>query len=218
MTPLLWSIRWGFLKNYGQLTVALKRHFAPTTSPFELQFHLQRHRQKDGETLDAYAEGLAWQAIKGFPDLTNKAQQEVITDQFIEGLCDEHVQQRLLQEAPENALKVARQLGAARAAQKCWNLCNQQHYNSGQHLRGDSKQLGEAFKVYFPTPVPVQNPNSSAQSMDADVRAVTSQRLTWPVPLGQRTVTSKGGQVVAEEEAITDPLHVGIVKAWPHKR
>ena len=64
------------LKDYGQLTAALKRRFAPTTSPFELRFHLRRRRQKDGETLDAYAEALARQAIKPFPDLTEKARQD----------------------------------------------------------------------------------------------------------------------------------------------
>ena len=56
---------------------------------------------------------------KAFPDLMEKAQ-EVIRDQFIEGLCDEHVQEHLFQEVPEtmeNSLKFAHQLGATRAAQ-----------------------------------------------------------------------------------------------------
>ena len=61
----------------------------------------------------------ARQAVKAFPDLTEKVLQEVVRDQFIEGLFDEWVQERLLHEAPEtmqDALKLA-QLGAARAAQ-----------------------------------------------------------------------------------------------------
>ena len=40
--------------------------------------------------------------------------QEVVRDQFIEGLCDERVQERLLQEASETmekALKLTCQLG-----------------------------------------------------------------------------------------------------------
>ena len=101
------------LKDYGQLMAAVKERFATTTSPFELRFHLQRRRQKDGETFDAYAEALTWQAVRAYPDLTEEAQQEV-RDQFIEGLCDERVQERLLQEAPETmekALKLACQLG-----------------------------------------------------------------------------------------------------------
>ena len=101
------------LKDYGQLMAVVKERFATTTSPFELRFHLRR-RQKDGETFDAYAEALTWQAVRAYPDLTEEAQQEVVRNQFIEGLCDERVQERLLQEAPETmekALKLARQLG-----------------------------------------------------------------------------------------------------------
>ena len=55
------------LKDYGRLTIALKKCFAPTTSPFELRFHLWRHRQKDRQTFDSYTEA---QAIKPFPNLT----------------------------------------------------------------------------------------------------------------------------------------------------
>ena len=31
-------------KDYGRLTTALKKCFSPTTSPFELRFHLRRRR------------------------------------------------------------------------------------------------------------------------------------------------------------------------------
>ena len=53
--------------------------------------------------------------------MTEGARQEIVRDQFIEGLHDEHIQERLLQEAPEtmdNALKLAKQLGTARAEQR----------------------------------------------------------------------------------------------------
>ena len=155
------------LADYTELTAALKKRFAPTTSPFELRFHLRRCRQKDGETFDAYAEALKRQAIKAFPDLAEKARLEVIRDQFIEGLHDECIQERLLQEAPETmekALKLARQLGAAKAAQKSLKSLQPvaattvSSISEGFDLQqAVKKSVQEVLKDYFPAPT-TQNP------------------------------------------------------------
>ena len=176
------------LKNYGQLMAALKERFATTTSPIELRFHLRRRRQKDGETFDVYAEALARQAVRAYPDLTEEARQEVVRDQFIEGLRDERIQERLLQEAPETmekALKLARQLGAATAAQKSLKSLQPTLTTTvGSISEGVDRDLQqavrrsvqEALKEYFPSDG-VQKPDFPAQSADADVRAVVSQRF-----------------------------------------
>ena len=192
------------LKDYGQLTTAPKKHFAPTTSPFELRFHLRRRRQKDRETLDVYAEALAQQAVKAFPDLTEKARQEVVRDQFIKGLRDEHVQERLLQEAPEtmeNALKFARQLGAARAAQRSLKSLQPATTTVSSISEGADLQqavrrsVQEALKDYFPMPPSIQNSDLTNQSVDADVRAVTSQHFnqTGASQTGNRYCGGRGG-------------------------
>ena len=123
---------------------------------------MRRRRQKDGETFDAYAEALTWQAVRAYPDLTEEARQEVDRDQFIEGLRDECVQECLLQEAPETmekALKLAHQLGAATAAQK--NLKSLQStltttvgsISEGADLQqAVIRSIQEALKEYFPIP------------------------------------------------------------------
>ena len=204
------------LKDYGQLTTALKKRFSPTTSPFELRFHLRRRRQKDGETFDAYAEALARQAVEAFPDLTEKARQEVVRDQFIEGLFDERVQERLLQEAPEtmqDALKLARQLGAARATQRSLKSnTTVSSISEGIDLQqAVGRSVQEAFENYFP----MQSSNSPTQNADVDVRAVsqTSQHFN-PDSVSRQTGSRypKGDRTMVGEEVI-DLLHAGIVKS-----
>ena len=108
------------LADYDQLKSAIKNRFSPMSS-FELHFNLRRRRQKDGEDFDNFAEELSRLATKAYPELAAKTRLEVVRDQFIEGLRDEYIQERLLQEAPEDvkaALKLAKQLRSAKAAQR----------------------------------------------------------------------------------------------------
>ena len=109
------------LADYDQLKSAVKNRFSPTTISFELRFNLRRRRQKDGEDFDNFAEELSRLATKAYPELAAKTRLKVVRDQFIEGLRDEYIQERLLQEAPEDvkaALKLAKQLRSAKAAQR----------------------------------------------------------------------------------------------------
>ena len=112
--------------DYTQLMSALEGRFAPTTSQFELRFRLRRRIQQ-GESFDDFAGTLTRQGNRALPDLTPKARSEIIRDQFIEGLRDSYIQERLFQECPDTldeAFKTARKLGAARSAQQSLNTTN----------------------------------------------------------------------------------------------
>ena len=126
---------------YTQLIAALKKRFTPTTSLFELRFHLRRRRQKEAESFDTFAEELSRQAAKAFPDLTDAARLEVVRDQFIERIRNEYIQERLLQEAPEIMEKVAKQLSAAKAAQR--NL-----KESASPTPGSIHSISEGFDLH----------------------------------------------------------------------
>ena len=96
----------------------------------------------------------------------------VIRDQFIEGLFNECVQECLLQEAPEmmeDALKLARQLDAARAAQRSLKSLEPSanttvsSISEGVDLQPVVKRsVQEALKDYFP----MQSSDSPTQSAD----------------------------------------------------
>ena len=103
--------------DYSQLMAALKECFAPTTCQFELHFRL-RCRIQQGESFDDFAGALTKQGNRA---LAPKAHSEIIRDQFIEGIRDNYIQERLLQDGPdtlEEALKMAHKLGAAWCAQQ----------------------------------------------------------------------------------------------------
>ena len=172
--------------DYTQLKAAMKDRFALTTSPFEQWFNLRRCRQKDGETFDNYANELSRLAVKAYPDLIAKTRQEVVRDQFIEGLQDDYIQERLLQEAPEyveEALKLAKQLGAAKAAQRSLKESLQpasstsiNNISDGFNLQQEIRRgVQEVLDVYLPS----QNPISTDKA-DAAVGAVTSDNYKQP--------------------------------------
>ena len=90
------------------------------TCQFELHFWL-RHIQKEGESFDDLAGALIRQGNRALLHLEPKARSEIIRDQFIEGVRDSYIQERLFQDGPstlEEVLKTAHKLGAAWSAQQ----------------------------------------------------------------------------------------------------
>ena len=173
------------LADYSELKTAMKNRFSPTTSPFELRFNLRRRRQKDGETFDNFAEELSRLAIKAYPELVAKTRQEVTRDQFIEGLRDEYIQERLLQVAPKDidaALELAKRLGSAKAAQRSLKESSEptkpttiNNISEGFDIKQEVRRsVQEALKDYLPSS---QSPDDST---DVPVGAVTSAQYRQP--------------------------------------
>ena len=102
----------------------------------------------------------------------------------------------------EKALKLARQLGAATAAQKSLKSLTT---TVGSISEGAIKSVQEALKEYSPIP-----PSDGVQKPDFPVQSAlmcgqwSRSALTRLVPLEQVSGTSKGGRIVAEERATTD--------------
>ena len=175
------------LGDYNQPKSAMKNRFSPTTSSFELYFNLRRRRQKDGKDFDNFAEELSRLATKAYPELAVKTRLKVVRDQFIEGLRDEYIQERLLQEAPKDvnaALKLAKQLGSAKAAQRSLKESTRplkpmtvnnitERFDFQQEVQ---RGVQEALNDYLP---PNQLPS---ESTDVPIGAVTPAQYRQPQP------------------------------------
>ena len=163
--------------GYSDLKAALKKRFSPTTCKFELRFQLRRRIQQEGESFDDFADALTRQGSRALPDIESKARSEIIRDQFIEGIRDSYIQERLLQDAPstlEEALKTARKLGAARSAQQSLRTTTaaelrvnavSENFNLQQEVK---RTVQEALRDYFPVqgsgPAEVQSIQQRATS------------------------------------------------------
>ena len=100
------------------LRMVLQKH---TTSEPELRYTFVQRRQQETEDAEEFGNALVELANKAYKQKSKDLRQELIRDQFIQGLRDDYIQERLLQEHPETyaqALMIARTLESARKARK----------------------------------------------------------------------------------------------------
>ena len=75
----------------------LQKH---TTSELELHYTFVQRRQQETEDVEEFGNVLVELANKAYKDKCKELRQELIRDQFIQGLKENYIQERLLQEQP----------------------------------------------------------------------------------------------------------------------
>ncbi len=76
--------------TYADVKAQLQRQFAPEGSEFEWQFRLQSRSQKQDEPLTEFAGELRMLAGKAYPKWTEAQRQEIVRNQFIQGMFRRH--------------------------------------------------------------------------------------------------------------------------------
>ena len=107
--------------SYDSVVKCLRALYAPEGNQLEWQRKLQSRMQKTGELLVEFAGELRVLADRAYPKWSSENKQEVLRDQFMQGVRSSSVQLRLMKEMPptlEDALKLASQLEAVEEAQK----------------------------------------------------------------------------------------------------
>ena len=107
--------------SYDSVVKCLRALYAPEGNQLEWQRKLQSRMQKTGEQLVEFAGELRVLADRAYPKWSSENKQEVLRDQFMQGVRSSSVQLRLMKEMPptlEDALKLASQLEAVEEAQK----------------------------------------------------------------------------------------------------
>ena len=107
--------------NYGAVCECLRQHFAPTGSEIEWQFKLQGRVQKPGESLWEFAGALRSITDKAYPRWPGEQRNELLRNQFIQGVRSSSIQLRLMKDIPatlDDVLKTASQQETVETAQK----------------------------------------------------------------------------------------------------
>ncbi len=125
--------------DYAALKAHLIRQFSPEGDDLEWQQRLQNRSQKAGESLAEFAGALRMLADRAYPGWEQDKKQELVRNQFIQGLRSATTQLQLMRDRPETpdaALQLAlKQEEAVEAAQR--------------RLRNE-KRTTEAFTVSHP--------------------------------------------------------------------
>lgn len=107
-------------EDYDVVSQALLRCFQKhTESEPELRYNFVQRRQQDTEDVSGFGYALVELADKAYKGKPKELRQELIRDQFIQGVKDDYIQEKLLQESPRSyadALSMARTLESARRA------------------------------------------------------------------------------------------------------
>ena len=107
--------------DYKQVRDCLQQRFAPKGNELEWQFRLQSRNQKPNEPLVEFAGELRMLADKAYPGWSGKQRQEVVRNQFMQGVTSPSIQLQLMREMPatlDQALDLARRLESVELAQK----------------------------------------------------------------------------------------------------
>ena len=107
--------------DYKQVRDCLQQRFAPKGNELEWQFRLQSRNQKASEPLVEFAGELRMLADKAYPNWSADQRQEVVRNQFIQGVNSPSIQLQLMREMPATldlALELARCLESVELAQR----------------------------------------------------------------------------------------------------
>ena len=107
--------------DYKAVCACLQQHFAPVGNELEWQFKIQNRVQKVGESLLEYSGDLRRMADKAYPSWPHTQRQELLRNQFIQGVRSPTVQLLLMKEVPktlDEALKLACRQETVESAQK----------------------------------------------------------------------------------------------------
>ncbi|KAL5516149.1 hypothetical protein EMCRGX_G001420 [Ephydatia muelleri] len=110
-----------YSNDYKAVCACLQQHFAPVGNELEWQFKIQNRVQKVGESLLEYSGDLKRMADKAYPSWPHTQRQELLRNQFIQGVRSPTVQLLLMKEVPktlDEALKLACRLETVESAQK----------------------------------------------------------------------------------------------------
>ncbi len=107
--------------SYEDVKAHLKCQFAPEGDVFEWQHRLQSRVQKPGESLAAFAGALRMLADRAYPSWVQEQKQELVRNQFIQGIRSASIQLQLMRDrpdTPDGALQLAIKLETVELAQK----------------------------------------------------------------------------------------------------
>ena len=107
--------------EYTTAEGALLQQFAPEGNALEWQYRLQSHCQKPEEQLVEFTGALRVLVDKAYPKWSGEQRQELIRNQFIQGLRSTATQLQLMREMPNTlteALTRACQIESVESAQK----------------------------------------------------------------------------------------------------
>ena len=107
--------------DYKTVVETLRQQFSPKANELEWQHWLQTRTQGSGKQLVEYVGALHVLADKAYPSWSPEQRQEVLRNQFIQGVLSPSVQFRLMRDMPatlDDALKLAIQLQSVETAQK----------------------------------------------------------------------------------------------------
>ena len=113
-------------KDYSAVCECLTLRYGKTGMGLEWQMKLQCRVQRPGESLLDFAGELRMIASKAFPDWSNGQLEELVRNQFIQGLVSPTVQMQLMKDMPRSindAVELARKLETAEQAQR--RLCQE---------------------------------------------------------------------------------------------
>ena len=107
--------------DYKQVRDCLQQRFAPKGNELEWQFRLQSRNQNPNEPLVEFAGELRMLADKAYPGWSGEQRQEVVRNQFMQGVTSPSIQLQLMREMPatlDQALDLAHHLESVELAQK----------------------------------------------------------------------------------------------------
>eukprot|EP00731_Ephydatia_muelleri_P013152 Em0007g462a len=113
-------------KDYSAVCECLTLRYGKTGMGLEWQIKLQCRVQRPGESLLDFAGELRMIASKAFPDWSNGQLEELVRNQFIQGLVSPTMQMQLMKDMPHSindAMELARKLETAEQAQR--RLCQE---------------------------------------------------------------------------------------------
>ena len=118
-------------EDYERWIKELKLLFDKNVTPTERRFDLHQRKQCEGETVDAYA--VALRELGAKCEFEGSEYNNRVIDQFIVGVQNSALQNKLLQEPPidlDSALLIARRFEAARATQSLFRAERQTAVNA----------------------------------------------------------------------------------------
>ena len=108
-------------KDFKAVRDCLQLRYGKSGMGLEWQMKLQSRTQRHSESLLEFAGELRMIASKAFPDWTNAQREELVRNQFIQGVASPTVQVELMKEMPDTidaVVETARKLEAVELAQK----------------------------------------------------------------------------------------------------
>ncbi len=107
--------------DYADVKASLIHQFAPEGVELEWQHRLQTRTQKAGESLSEFAGALRILSDRAYPSWGQEQKQEMVKNQFIQGIRSASTQLQLMREgpkSPDEALQLAIKQETVEAAQK----------------------------------------------------------------------------------------------------